>query len=587
MPGQHVFRLHFVTRLPVSSTDNFKTAAKLAVFYIFHTAMKPSRIRALAGALVFAAMFFAALTVFPLDAHAAPPALALPSFQELITPPAASDAAAVPAFTTGASDTPASPAASADLTRSLDTVISALDSDRQRTALVAQLKKLRDVKRNAESGTLPPVTASATSADAAALPASAAIGASAASSTTAASSVVAAITPKTGLLGAIASGLSNIEADISRGHTPFNYWGGRLNAAGNELFTIASGQSRETFGRTLLNYFLTLAGWGACAFLLVYLQRRLHAYYKIHFGLRPNPTTRELLIFTLRRVGPYLFAFVAALTFVRTMPVSLGRTLAMVAAYAIVAGAIFSSICLIMFSLFGSAHRRVAVNVLILHARRLLFVIGTLGALGDAAANYDVAQQLGTNLSALISTISNMCAAILTGYFALAFQRPVAHLIRSRSYEQRSRHKAATETFEVFGSLWHLPMLLLLAVSVIGTLAGIGTSENVLQLDIASAGLLVIGLFLSAIVLHVTKLPERKTRRQSAYVRRLVRYVGRLLVLFIWLGFLELWSHLWGFSLANLAEESVAARGITHAVSAILLTIFVSWLVWIIIDTGI
>jgi small-conductance mechanosensitive channel len=579
--------LYFRPRLIISSKDNFKTAAKLAVFYIFHTAMKPSRIRALAGALVFAAMFFAALTGFSNDAHAAPPALALPSFQELITPTAASDAAAVPAFTTGASDTPASPATNADLTRSLDTVISALDSDRQRTALVAQLKKLRDVKRDAESGTLPPVAASPTVADDSTPPASAGVEASSASSTTAASSVVLAITPKTGLLGAIASGLSNIEADISRGHTPFNYWGGRLNAAGNELFTIASGQSRETLGRTLLNFFLTLAGWGACAFLLVYLQRRLHAYYKIHFGLRPNPTTRELLIFTLRRVGPYLFAFVAALTFVRTMPVSLGRTLAMVAAYAIVAGAIFSSICLIMFSLFGSAHRRVAVNVLIVSARRLLFVIGTLGALGDAAANYDVAQQLGTNLSALISTISNMCAAILTGYFALAFQRPVAHLIRSRSYEQRNRHKAATETFEVFGSLWHLPMLLLVAVSVIGTLAGIGTSENVLQLDIASAGLLVIGLFLSAIVLHVTKLPERKTRRQSAYVRRLVRYSGRLLVLFIWLGFLELWSHLWGFSLANLAEESVAARGITHAVSAILLTIFISWLLWIIIDTGI
>src|ERR1700731_4800768 len=179
-------------------------------------------------------------------------------------------------------------------------------------------------------------------------------GSSAAISSTAASAVVAAITPKTGLLGAIASGLSNIEADFSRGHTPLNYWGGRLNAAYNELFTIVSGHSRESFGHTLFNYFLTLAGWGVCAYLLVYLQRRLHARYNVHFGLRPNPTTSELLIFALRRVGPYLFAFIAALTFVRLMPVSLGRILAMVTAYAIVAGAVFSSICLIMFSLFGS-----------------------------------------------------------------------------------------------------------------------------------------------------------------------------------------------------------------------------------------
>jgi small-conductance mechanosensitive channel len=131
-----------------------------------------------------------------------------------------------------------------------------------------------------------------------------------------------------------------------------------------------------------------------------------------------------------------------------------------------------------------------------------------------------------------------------------------------------------------------VPMLLLAAASVIATLAGIGSSENVLQMAIATAGLLVVGLFLSAIVLRVTKLP-RKTRRQSAYFRRLVKFFGRLVVFLIWLGFLELSSHFWGFSFTKLAEQSVAARGITHAMGAILSTIFVAWLAWIVIDTGI
>jgi moderate conductance mechanosensitive channel len=552
--------------------------------------MKPSRIRALTGALgaiaLFCAFFAALFAGFPATAQAAPP-LALPSFQELITK-SLQPAASAPDPAAASAATPVSDAA---LGRSLDTLITTLDSDKQRAALVAQLKTLRDARRDADADSQAASGSDGTSASGTAQADTSATAAGARPSTTSAtssaSSVVAAITPKTGLLGAIASGLSNIEADFQRGRTPLTYWGGRFNAAGNELFTIVSGQSREPFSRTLLNYVLTLAGWGTCAFLLVYLQRYLHRRYGIHFGLRPNPTTQELLIFALRRVGPYLFAFIAALTFVKIMPVSLGRTLAMVTAYAIVAGAVFSSICLIMFSLFGSAHRRVAVNVLIVHARRLLFVMGTLGALGDAASNYDVAQQLGTNLSALISTVANMGAAILAGYFVLTFQRPVSHLIRSRSYEQRNSHKAATETFEVVGSLWQVPMLLLAAASVIATLAGIGTSENVLQMAIATAGLLVIGLFLSAIVLRVTKLPQRKTRRQSAYVRRLVRFLGRLVVFFIWLGFLELSSHFWGFSFTKLAEESVAARGITHAVSAILTTIFIAWLVWILIDTGI
>lgn len=531
------------------------------------------------------------LTGFSTNAQAAG-ALTLPSFQELINKPAAPEPVSAPsAATVPASGASGATGADAELAHSLDNVISTLDSDRQRTALVTQLKKLRDSKREADS------SASSVGGDAqdggnAALSVDAPVGASGAdavapaSATTPASSVVAAITPKAGLLGAIASGLSNIQADFSRGRTPLNYWGGRLNAAANELFTIVSSHGRESFGRTLLNAFLTLSGWGVCAFALVYIQRKVHARLNITFQLRPNSTTRELLIFALRRVGPYLFAFVAALTFVRFMPVSLGRTLAMVTAYAIVAGAIFSSICLIMFSLFGSSHRRVPVHLLIVHARRLLFLIGTFGALGDAASNYDVAQQIGTNLAGLISTFANMAAAVMTGYFALAFRRPVSHLIRSRPYEHRHQHKTATETREIVGALWHLPLLLLAGVSVIGTLAGIGASENVLQMDIASAGLLVIALFLSAIVLRATKLKERK-RRQSAYVRRLVRYIGRLIVLFIWLAFLEIWSHLWGFSIAKMAQESAAARGITNGITAILLTIFISWLIWIIIDTGI
>nr|WP_062636808.1 mechanosensitive ion channel domain-containing protein [Caballeronia arationis] len=473
------------------------------------------------------------------------------------------------------------------MVRSLDNIISTLDSDKQRSAFVAQLKKLRDAKREAESAQPAANAASASGGANGSAGASAPSAATASETQAAASSVVATIAQNAGLLGAIASALSNVEADIRRGKTPFAYWGGRFNAAGNELFTIVTSHSRESFGRTVGNFVAAFAGWGVCAFLLVYLQRRVHARYGIAAGLHPNPTTRELLLFALRRVGPYLVAFIAALTFVRIMPVSLGRTLAMVMAYAIVAGAVFSSICLIMFSLFGSAHRRVAVNVLIEDARRLLFLIGTLGALGDAAANYDVAQQLGSNLSGLISTVANMGAAVLTGYFALTFQRPVAHLIRSRSYEVRQKRRAATETFEILASFWQVPTLLLAGASVIATLAGIGTSENVLQMAIATAGLLVVAFFLSAIVVRVTRPKAKKTRRQSAYVRRLVKFVGTLFVLGIWLGFFELSSRLWGFSLGALAERSVAARGITHAVSAIITTFFVVWLIWILIDTAI
>ncbi|MFL9907154.1 mechanosensitive ion channel domain-containing protein [Paraburkholderia sp. RL17-337-BIB-A] len=486
----------------------------------------------------------------PATVHAAGTATpVIPALQSLINSATATPASAASGASAAEAASAPSPASQAELARSLDSVIATLDNDRQRTALVAQLKKLREVSQNVA----PPASAQ----------------------------------PSPGLLGAIASGIASFESDVHQGRTPVRYWGGRFNAAGNELYTIISGQGQESLGRIVFSMFAMLAGWGACAGALIYVQHRLYRRFGILMGLKPNPTTRELLIFALRRVGPWIVAFLAALLFVRAMPDALGRTLGMVVAYAIVAGAVFSAICLIMFSLFGSGHRRVAVHLLIEHARRVLFVVGVCAALGDAAVNYDVEHQLGSNLAALISTAANMTAAVLTGYFALAFRRPVAHLIRNRPYEQRHHHKAATDAFDVLAALWHVPVLVLATASVVATLGGSGSSENVLQISVVTALLLVFAFFLSAVVLRMTRPRSPRARRRSPYLTRLLRFCGTLLTLFIWLFFFELAARLWGVSLAEVVEENVAARGIAHAVTAIIATVFIAWLLWILVDTAI
>ncbi|MFM0161322.1 mechanosensitive ion channel family protein [Paraburkholderia sediminicola] len=473
----------------------------------------------------------------------------IPALQSLINSATATPASAASSASAAEAASAPSPASQAELARSLDSVIATLDNDRQRTALVAQLKKLRDVSQNVA----PPAP----------------------------------VQPSPGLLGAIASGIASFESGVHQGRTPVHYWVGRFNAAGNELYTIISGQGQESFGHIVFAMIAMLVGWGACAGALIYLQHRLYRRFGILMGLNPNPTTRELLIFALRRVGPWIVAFLAALVFVRAMPDELGRTLGLVVAYAIVAGAVFSAICLIMFSLFGSGHRRVAVRLLIEHARRVLFAVGICAALGDAAVNYDVAHQLGSNLAGLISTAANMTAAVLTGYFAVAFRRPVAHLIRNRPYEQRHDHRAATDAFDVLASLWHVPVLVLATASVVATLGGSSSSENVLQISVVTALLLVLAFFLSAIVLRVTRHRSPRARRRSPYLSRLLRFCGTLLTLFVWLFFFELAARLWGVSLAEVVEENVAARGIAHAVTAIIATVFISWLLWILVDTAI
>src|SRR5262249_12487682 len=147
--------------------------------------------------------------------------------------------------------------------------------------------------------------------------------------------------------------------------------------------------------------------------------------------------------------------------------------------------------------------------------------------------------------------------------------------------------KVATDAFDVLGSLWHVPMLVLAIASVIATIGGMGSGENVLQISVVTALLLVLAFFLSAIVMRVTRPQSARRRRRSPYVTRLTRSAGTLLMFFIWLAYFELAARLWNVSLAQIIEESVTARGIAHAMTAIVVTLFLSWLLWILIDTAI
>ncbi len=212
-------------------------------------------------------------------------------------------------------------------------------------------------------------------------------------------------------------------------------------------------------------------------------------------------------------------------------------------------------------------------------------MIGTLGALGDVASNYDVAQQLGTNLSALISTFAKHgrggADRVLRAGLPAAgcASDPKPHLRAAQHAQGRDRDLRSRRVS--------------LAVAAAAARVRIGGGDarghrHVRERaadGIATAGLLVVAFFLSAIVVRTTRPKSRKPRRQSAYVRRLIKFVGTLIVVGVWLMFLELSLRFWGFSIAQMAEESVAARGITHTFGAIVTTFFVVWLVWILIDT--
>ncbi|BAN26591.1 mechanosensitive ion channel family protein [Caballeronia insecticola] len=452
-----------------------------------------------------------------------------------------------PAFSAQAASAP-SPASQAELARSLDSLIVTLGDDAQRTALIAQLKALRDATERT-----PPAS-----------PAPAAT---------------------TDLLGAIASGIASVETNLGDGLTPARVWAARAEAAGTELKRIVAGESGVSFGQVLAGMITTLAVWSACAFLLMYAQRRIFARHDRDARLTPNLTSVQLLLFTLRQTGPWIIALIAVILFARLMSPILGRTLGLVTAYAIVAGYVFSSICMIACSVFSTAHRRVAVWQLLARARLPLFAIGACGALGDAMANPDVMRQLGPNLAVMLSTIAILAAALCSAYFAVAFRRPVTHLIRNRPYAQRRDHQLATEALDIVASLWHIPILLIAVALVVAIIDGRGAEGDVLRPSLASAALLVVTLFASALLLHFTRRRDTRAQRRAPHLARLTRFGSTLLVLVIWLGYLRFELELWSGPVARLVKHSALTPGFQHALLAVVATVFGTWFVWIIIDT--
>jgi small conductance mechanosensitive channel len=463
----------------------------------------------------------------------------------------ATGVSAPPASAVQAASAPSS-ASQAELTRSLDGLIGTLESDAQRKALVAHLKGLRDGTRSV----------------APAAPASSGQGGS-------------------DLLGAIASGIASVETDLSEGRTPLHYWAARSSAAANELWSILAGGSGESFGQVLLGMTATLAGWGACAGLLIYLRQRISARFGWKVALEPSPTSFELLSFAFWRTAPWIVAFVAVALVMRGMPDALGSTLGLVIVYAIVAGSIFSAICLIVFSAFNTAHRRVAVHQLLAQSRWPLFAIGACGALGDATANPGVTGLLGVNLAGLVSASANVAAAVLIGYFALAYRRPVTHLIRNRPYGRRRDHKLATEALDILASLWHIPILLIAIASVVAIIDARGSEENVLQPSLLSALLLVFTLFVSALLMHVTRRRDTRAHRRAPHLMRLLRFASTLLVLLMWLAFIQFELDLWSGPIARMIKHSAMTPSFKHALVTVIATVFGAWFIWILCDTAI
>ncbi|MDE2035456.1 MAG: mechanosensitive ion channel family protein, partial [Pseudomonas sp.] len=439
------------------------------------------------------------------------------------------------------SNTKTQPQADVPLGQSLDEVIKTLENDQQRTKLLSDLKKLRETTQKAQPAA------------------------------------------ELGVLGLIGGTLSSLEQQFSGADSPLNRWSNEFDQAKDELTALMLPASEWL--PIIFAFAMILMLWSLLAAILIWLSHRVRERFGLTEELPQHPKTWDLLRFALRKLGPWLIALVITVYMSYALPSSLGKSLAMVLAYALVVGTCFSAICVVAFSVLDGPHRHRALYILRHQAFRPLWLIGSFAAFGEAVSDPRLAESLGQHLSHVAATIANVMAALSTGVFILRFRRPIAHLIRNQPLSRRLTRRALSDTIEIVGTFWYLPALLLVGISLFATFVSAGDTSTALRQSLLCTVLLVLCMVINGLVRRHSLKPQRGHKRHALYSERLKSFVYTLAHLVVWLVFIELGLRVWGLSLIRFTE------GDGHEISVKLFglagTLLFAWLIWILSDTAI
>ncbi|OPA87434.1 mechanosensitive ion channel protein [Pseudomonas fluorescens] len=434
----------------------------------------------------------------------------------------------------------AQPQAEAPLGQSLDEVIKTLENDQQRSQLLSDLKKLRAATQKAQPAA------------------------------------------EQGVLGLIGSTLSGLEQQFSGNDSPLGRWSNEVDLAKDELNALML--PANEWLPIIFGFALILALWSLLAAVLIWLSHRVRERFGLPEELPQHPRTWDMVRFALRKLGPWLIALVITVYLSYALPSSLGKSLAMVLAYALVVGTCFSAICVIAFSLLDGPHRHRALYILRHQAFRPLWWIGSFAAFGEALSDPRLVSALGQHLAHTAATVANVMAALSTGVFILRFRRPIAHLIRNQPLSRRLTRRALTDTLSIIGTFWYLPAMLLVGISLFATFLSAGDTSTALRQSLLCTVLLVLCMVINGLVRRHALKPQRH-KRHALYSERLKSFIYTLAHLVVWLVFIELGLRVWGLSLIGFAE------GEGHEIAVKLFglagTLLFAWLIWILSDTAI
>ena len=428
----------------------------------------------------------------------------------------------------------------AQLEQSLNQVIQTLENDRQRADLLKKLKQLRDVTKKGKES-------------------------------------------EGGVLGLIGDTLTSLEKQFQGANSPVALWGNQFQLARAELEERVP--SWRDLPAMVFDFSVVILLWACLASALLWLSRRMRERFGLSAELPQHPKTRDLLLFSLRKLGPWLVAFLITLYLSVVLPDSLSKTLAMVMAYVLVCGTLFSALCVISLSLLSGPHRQRALDILRRQAFRPLWLIGSLAALGEVAHDPRLIAGLGEHTSICLSTLANASAALFTALFVMRFRRPIAHLIRNQPLERRLKRRSLHDLVQLVGSLWFVPVLVLVGISLFATFVSAGDSSSALRRALVCAVLAVVAMTVIGLIRRRSSRVGAGPRRSAPYIEQLQSFGYTLLHIFVVLFFIEVALRVWGMSLIRYAEgdgEQISMKVVSFGT-----TLLVAWLIWILTDTAI
>jgi len=391
-----------------------------------------------------------------------------------------------------------------------------------------------------------------------------------------------------GLLGAISSGIDNVQDNLDLDHHLLDSWRLRADRAADELDQLVNQRSSRS-NVSIAGDFVVLSAVWISAFALLFsagrvIARRVNRHRLLLTRYRVQGLFNYLLPFTL----PAVISLPLTLYVSHFLPASVGRALALCFAYATSSGIVSTSALLCVIVMFNAGHKRAAVRIIRQYSPRPLFLIGFLAALSDALTSPQISRQLGSNVTSSIAVFTGLFASIVFCILVIKLRRPVAHLIRNRSLSGRLRQPALQESLKIFSSVWYLPILLMILVSAIHLIGAGEDSQKALRCALLTTVLLIATVFLSTVFQHLFKPVDAAAERSGhVYKERLMSLLHALLRIVLAVVFIEVLGRIWGFSLFEFAQRNTVGRVISDSLSSIGLIFLVTWLLWVVLDTAI